>query len=177
MKNDILLDVLFRIQDNIVAIDNNFIITYANQAFVDTIGLKVSEVLGKHIWTIMPKAVETIAYKEIGEAMAKKEIRTFEWAGVYSDRFLETILFPSDNGLTIISRDITKRKQAEEVLRRQAALIDLSPDAVFVKTLEGIITFWSNGAEKLYGYTKQEALGKGSNVLLKTKFPNSRSDA
>ena len=176
MKNDILLDVLFRIQDNIVAIDNNFIITYANQAFADIISLKVSEVFGKHIWTIMPKAVGTIAYKEIGEAMTKKEIRTFEWAGVYSDRFLETILFPSDNGLTIISRDITKRKQAEDVLRRQAALIDLSPDAVFVRTLEGVITFWSNGAEKLYGYTKQEALGKGSNVLLRTKFPISRGD-
>ena len=176
MKNDILLDVLFRIQDNIVAIDNNFIITYANQAFADIIGFKVSEVLGKHLWTIMPKAVETIAYKEIGEAMAKKEIRNFEWAGVYSDRFLETILFPSDNGLTIISRDITKRKQAEEVLRRQAALIDLSPDAVFVRTLEGVITFWSNGAEKLYGYTKQEALGKCSNMLLRTKFPISRGD-
>ena len=75
MKDDVLLDVLFRIRDNIVAIDNNFIITYANQAFADIIGLKVSEVLGKHIWTIMPKALETIAYKEINEAMAKKEIR------------------------------------------------------------------------------------------------------
>jgi PAS domain S-box-containing protein len=64
-----------------------------------------------------------------------------------------------------------KREQAEETLRKQASLIDLSPDAIIVRQLDGVITFWSKGAEKLYGWTKDEAIGQDINNLLITEFP------
>jgi PAS domain S-box-containing protein len=73
--------------------------------------------------------------------------------------------------MTGICIDITERKKAEEALKRQASLIDLSPDAIIVKKLDDTIVFWSQGAQKLYGWTKQEALGQKSRVLFKTKFP------
>ena len=65
-----------------------------------------------------------------------------------------------------------KREQDEETLRKQASLIDLSPDAIIVRRLDGTITFWSKGAEKLYGWTKDEAVGQDINSLLKTEFPH-----
>ena len=68
-------------------------------------------------------------------------------------------------------RDITTRKKNEKALKRQASLIDLSPDAIFVKKPDDTITFWSQGAQKLYGWTKKEAVGQKSRKLLKTKFP------
>ncbi|HTY74388.1 MAG TPA: PAS domain S-box protein, partial [Candidatus Nanoarchaeia archaeon] len=74
-------------------------------------------------------------------------------------------------GVVLIFRDITERKKAEEAIRKQASLIDLSPDAIIVKKLDDTITFWSEGAQNLYGWTKEEALGKKSRSLLKTKFP------
>jgi PAS domain S-box-containing protein len=49
--------------------------------------------------------------------------------------------------------------------------VDLSPDAIIVKKTDDIITFWSQGAQSLYGYTKGEAIGQKSRVLLKTKLP------
>ena len=71
----------------------------------------------------------------------------------------------------LVFRDITERKKNEDDLQRQAALIDLSPDAIIVRALDGTITFWSKGAEKLYGWTKKEAIGKKTHALFKTKFP------
>ena len=70
-----------------------------------------------------------------------------------------------------VFRDISEQKQREDALRRQAELIDLSPDGIFVKTQDGTITFWSRGAETLYGWTAAEALGAKSNALLRTEFP------
>jgi PAS domain S-box-containing protein len=62
-----------------------------------------------------------------------------------------------------------EREQAAEVLRKQAELIDLSPDAIIIKQMDGTITFWSKGAEKLYGWTKEEAIGRQTQSLFKTK--------
>jgi PAS domain S-box-containing protein len=62
-----------------------------------------------------------------------------------------------------------EKEQATETLRKQAELIDLSPDAIIVKNLDGTITFWSKGAEKVYGFSKEEAIGKKTHLLLKTK--------
>jgi PAS domain S-box-containing protein len=50
-------------------------------------------------------------------------------------------------------------------------LIDLSPDATFVREREGKIVFWSRGAESLYGWSKEDALGHRTNDLLQTRFP------
>ena len=69
-----------------------------------------------------------------------------------------------------------EREKAAETLRKQAALIDLSPDAIIVRELEGKVTFWSTGAEKLYGWTKEEALGEQTHSLVRTKFIESFDD-
>jgi len=69
--------------------------------------------------------------------------------------------------------DITERKKADNALRKQSSLVDLSPDAIIVKKIDDTITFWSQGAQSLYGWTKEEAIGQKSRVLLKTKFQES----
>ncbi|MDP9404519.1 MAG: response regulator [Actinomycetota bacterium] len=81
-------------------------------------------------------------------------------------------------GASVIARDVSESKQAESLLRRQAAalkeqadLLDLTHDGVIVRDLEGTIAFWNSGAEATYGWRKDEAVGQLSHDLLQTEFP------
>ncbi|HHP7245907.1 MAG TPA: PAS domain S-box protein, partial [Elainellaceae cyanobacterium] len=68
-------------------------------------------------------------------------------------------------GYMITAEEITQRKQAEQKIREQAALIDVATDAIFVRDLENRILFWSHGAESLYGWTVDEAIDSIANEL------------
>jgi PAS domain S-box-containing protein len=67
--------------------------------------------------------------------------------------------------------DITERKRAEETLREQADLLNLTHDAIFIRDLNGVVRNWNRGAETLYGWTAEEAEGRIAHDLLKTVFP------
>jgi PAS domain S-box-containing protein len=75
-------------------------------------------------------------------------------------------------GVVLIFRDVTAERRAEEVRRRLAAIVESSDDAIFSKTLEGTITSWNQGAERLYGYTAEEIVGQPVSVLV----PPERAD-
>jgi PAS domain S-box-containing protein len=62
--------------------------------------------------------------------------------------------------------DITDRKQVEEVRNRLADVVASSDDAIVTKTLEGVITSWNQGAERIFGYTPEEAIGKPITILI-----------
>ncbi len=65
-----------------------------------------------------------------------------------------------------IIQDITDRKQTENLLSRLAAVVEHSDDAIITKTLESIITTWNPGAERIFGYTADEAIGKPVTMLI-----------
>jgi PAS domain S-box-containing protein len=77
--------------------------------------------------------------------------------------------------LLVLMQDVTERRKLEARVAEQADLINLTHDAIFVKTLaDGAITFWNPAAAQLYGYTVDEALGRASTDLLRTEFPVAR---
>lgn len=65
-----------------------------------------------------------------------------------------------------VSRDITERKQSEQKIREQVALLNVSTEAIFVLDLDNKILFWNKGAERLYGWKAEEILGKELPELL-----------
>ena len=73
----------------------------------------------------------------------------------------------------MIVRDITRRVHEEETLRRQAELLHLSHDAIFVWNAQSGIQFWSEGATEVYGYEPKEVYGMLPHDLFKTDLPTS----
>lgn len=68
--------------------------------------------------------------------------------------------------ISTIARDISERKRAEERLREQAALLDQAPDAIMVCDLQQQIVYWYKGAERMYGWRSEEAVGCDLGELL-----------
>ncbi len=83
-------------------------------------------------------------------------------------------LFGSDNQMGVMIctyNDITDHKRAEGIIAQQAKMLRLSFDAIIVWRHEGGIEFWNQGAEDLYGFTADEAIGRTTHKLLQTIFP------
>jgi PAS domain S-box-containing protein len=67
--------------------------------------------------------------------------------------------------------DTSERNARDKIIAAQAALLELAHDAIFVQDLDAQITYWNAGAEQTYGFTRAEAMGRLSHVLLRTQFP------
>ncbi|WP_321421670.1 PAS domain S-box protein [uncultured Methanobacterium sp.] len=104
-----------------------------------------------------------LVHEEIGVI---KEDNSIIWTMVSA-----TPLPFSDLSVIIVTSDITARKNVEEDLKRHAALLDVSYEAIFSWNFENGILSWNQGAETLYGYNKKESIGSNSHNLLKTQFP------
>jgi len=78
---------------------------------------------------------------------------------------------------TVILRDITERVHANERLIEQATLLDQSHEAIIVRDLEGRIRYWGRGAERLYGWTAEEVIGRSSKDLYYRNNPLPLSEA
>jgi PAS domain S-box-containing protein len=72
--------------------------------------------------------------------------------------------------------ELFEHKRTQRTLEDQAQLLELAHDSIITLDLNHTITFWNHGAEEMYGWTKQEALGKEIDTLLQTQFPKSFSE-
>lgn len=87
-------------------------------------------------------------------------------------RQAEEALRQARDDLDLRVQERTKElRQANQVLRERANLLDLTHDTVFVRDMNDVITFWNRGAEERYGWSRDEAIGRVSHDINRTGFP------
>jgi len=74
--------------------------------------------------------------------------------------------FPDDRRMFGIVQDVTSRKAAEEASQRLAAIVASSDDAIISKDLNGIVTTWNPGAERIFGFTAEEMIGRPITTII-----------
>ncbi len=154
---------------------------YLNRAAREILHVDVdSDLAGVSISALTsPKSIDTITKVGIPAAC-----RDGVWSGEAIWQSLDgeeipvsqvIIAHKSENGelefLSTIARNITSRKRTEQAMQQNLQMLDLASDALIIRELDGTINYWNQGAERMYGFSRQEALGKATHSLFDTIFP------
>jgi PAS domain S-box-containing protein len=164
-------DTLERISDAFYAVDGGWRFTYINSKAEELWGRSRDELVGKNIWEEFPQAVGSQSCRQIKRAMEERATTEFETICPILGTWVAGRVYPSRDGLSVYFQDITELKRAMEEHTRLASIIEASDDAIISKTLDGIITSWNRGAQRLYGYSVEEALGSSISILVPPESP------
>ena len=143
----------------------------SNPAFQETLGYTEEELRSMTLYDIVAadrKSIDMNIQRNLEQRrrfVGERKYRRKDGSLVDVEVSASIILRKGRETLCIVAHDITERKRAEQVSSRLAAIVESSDDAIIGKTLNGIVTSWNRGAQKIYGYSAEEILGKPISVL------------
>ncbi|MDQ4063747.1 MAG: PAS domain S-box protein [Actinomycetota bacterium] len=168
------------------AVDQEGCLTFVNPAAQRALGRTEAELLGKDMHQLIHhhRADGTPFPKDecplLGVIDSGETVRIDDDVFTRKDGTTFSVAYTSQpiiedgqiRGTVVSFRDLTKDKRAEETQARLAAIVQSSDDAIIGKTLDGIITSWNRGAERLYGYSADEVVGQHVSILVPPDYPD-----
>lgn len=167
--NNLLAAVVDCSDDAIITKTLGGVITSWNQSAERLFGHTSEEAIGKHIFLVIPNERRDEEAKIIQQLKRGERVDHFETQRLRKDGTLidlsltiSPVKDSSGNivGASKVARDISIKKQAEQLTNLLAAVVDSTDDAIITKGLDGVITSWNKSAERLFGHTSEEATGK-----------------
>ncbi len=180
-KQAILAAIIASTDDAIISKTLEGIITSWNPAAIKMFGYTEEEAIGQHISLVIPDDRLDEENFIISQIKAGVKVEHFETVRkMKNGKFISLsltispILDVDGNviGASKIARDISERKRAQEKQAMLASIVAASDDAIISKTLQGIITSWNPAAERLFGFTEEQAIGKHISLII----PDDRLD-
>lgn len=174
-------------RESILQLDGSLRVIGANPVFFRTFGTKAGEIEGRYFhqladgrWNI-PKLRTFLSDILANHSRMDNFEARLNLPGL-GERFMTLNAWPVEpqpgaRQILLTIDDVTEKRKHQEAIRRQSAVLELAHDAVIVHDLEGRIQFWNRGAEEMYGWKKEEVLGKLKQEVLHTKFPQSLQEA
>jgi len=172
-----LLGIIGSAMDAIITIDAEQQVVLFNAAAEKMFGYSAVEVQGQPLERFIPARFHTIHRQHIrrfGETqLTTRRMGTMnDLTAVRAngsefpiEASISQVEIAGSRFFTVILRDVTERKQAEETRFYVAAIVDSSSDAIIGKTLAGVIVSWNRGAERMYGYSAEEVAGRSIDLL------------
>ena len=174
--------------DAIITVDSQQRILVFNAAATNIFRCSEAEALGQSIERFIPRrfrAAHAAHVRQFGQTgttnRAMGQLNALWAVRADGEEFqieasISQVEIAGQKMFTVILRDVTERKQAEQARERLAAVVDFSDDAIVGKTLDGTISAWNHGAEKVFGYSAAEIVGKPMLVLLPPERFNEEAD-
>ncbi len=168
-----LATVLESISDGFNTFDRQWRYTYVNPAAARVLGKTREELLGKNLWELWPHALDSpfgVAYRRAVTDNVPVHVEAFYAEPL--NAWFEVRCYPSPDGLSLFFTDTTARKRAEQTSRLLSSIVQCSDDAIISKNLEGVVLSWNQGAERIYGYTEADAIGRPISFLMPPDHDN-----
>jgi len=168
-SNERTSNILESITDAFLVLDKEWRCTHVNpqaEEILAPLKKSRSNLLGKSYWEEFPDLVGTAVEKNFRRAVAEKVKVEFEIFYPPLGSWLQIRAYPARDGLSVYFVDVTERKQDEGATQLLAAIVDSSDDAIVSKNLDGVITSWNKGAERIFGYSAEEAVGRHITLII-----------
>jgi PAS domain S-box-containing protein len=167
-------------QDGVLILDAwTGMIEDVNPYLINMLGYSREEFIKKKLWEVGAfRDIE--ASKDAFEALQENEyiryedlpLKTKDGRLIQVEFVSNVYLVGSEKVIQCNIRDITERKRVEDMRAKLAAIVESSDDAIMSETLDGIITSWNLGAQKVYDYSAAEAIGQSVSILMPPDRPN-----
>src|SRR5688572_150796 len=166
------------ITDGFCALDADWRYMYVNRAAEEILGRSRETLLGRVVWEVYPELVGTEVDAAFHRALNEGTTEVIDaFVNPAMGLWFSLRVYPSTAGLAVLFHDITDEHRMTEALRdsqarlaEQAALLDEARDAIVVRDLDHRVTYWNRSAERTFGWTAEEVIGRSIRELL---FPSS----
>ena len=177
-----LQNLLEVVPDALVGMDQAGVIRFVNHQTESLFGYERDDLVGQPVHTLVPEYL-WLVYSEhrekyFADPLARSMELDLELTGRQQDGTelpVNITLSQIDTGDVLLvitaTEDATRRNEALENAQRMTAIVENSNDAIIAKTRDGIVTSWNRAAERMYGYSSEEIIGKSIELLC----PNERT--
>jgi PAS domain S-box-containing protein len=169
--NTSITEILESIGDVFYALDADFRYTYVNKRAEEAWGKRAEVVLGKTVWEVFPQFSGSESEAMHRRTMESRAVLHYETRSAILHRWISVGIFPAANGgLSVFFQDIEARKAAEEALRQSEERLRITTEsaidyAIINMNAARIIQGWSRGAERILGWTEEEAIGQPADII------------